>query len=119
MKEFVFLLLGGISGILSGFLGIGGGTLIIPVLIYFFGFSQHLAQGTTLASMVPPIGLLAAVKYWQSGNVDMSAAFLISIGFFLGGYLGAGYADAFSDLYLKRIFGGFLLCISLSMIFGK
>jgi uncharacterized protein len=119
MKECIFLLLGGLSGILSGFLGIGGGTLIIPILIYFFGFSQHMAQGTTLATMVPPIGLLAAMKYWQTGNVDIYAAFLISIGFFLGGYWGAGFADVFPDLYLKRIFGGFLFCISLSMIFGK
>ena len=119
MKECIFVLLGVLSGVLSGFLGIGGGTLIIPVLIYFLGFSQHAAQGTTLASMVPPIGLLAAMKYWQSGNVDIYAALLISLGFFLGGYVGADFADVFPDLYLKRIFGAFLLCVSLSMIFGK
>lgn len=115
----LYLLLGLLAGSLSGLLGIGGGTIIIPVLVYMFGFSQHQAQGTTLALMVPPIGLLAALKYYQSGNVNIPIAVYICIGFFLGGFIGAVFAQPVPDLFLKKIFGVFLLLIALKMILGK
>jgi len=84
MQIVYLLLLGAIAGVLSGFLGIGGGVVIIPALIYIFGLTQHQAQGTTLALMVPPIGLLAAMSYYKTGNVKISMAAFICIGFFLG-----------------------------------
>lgn len=119
MNIFFYLILGVIAGIASGFLGIGGGTLIIPVLVYLAGFSQHQAQGTTLALMVPPIGLLAALKYYQAGNVDIKVAGLICLGFFVGGLAGAYLVTPVSDYALKKIFGVFLLLVALKMVLGK
>jgi uncharacterized membrane protein YfcA len=80
----LYLLLGLIAGTMSGLIGIGGGIIIIPVLVFLFGFSQHEAQGTTLALLVPPIGLLAAWTYYQQGYVDLKIAGYICAGFFLG-----------------------------------
>lgn len=114
-----YLLLGLIAGILSGLLGIGGGIIVVPALVLFFGFSQHLAQGTTLAMMVPPIGLLAAWWYYSKGYVDIKVASLMCIGFFLGGLLGAKFATAIPEATLSRIFGVALLLISVKMIIGK
>lgn len=101
------------------FFGIGGGTILIPALIYFLALTQHQAQGTTLAAMIPPIGLLAALRYWQSGNVKLQIAIFICIGFFFGGWIGADFAHRISEPILKRLFGLFLLFISLRMIFTK
>jgi uncharacterized membrane protein YfcA len=115
----LYLLLGLIAGILSGLIGIGGGTIIVPALVFLFGFSQHLAQGTTLALLVPPIGILAAWTYYSQGYVDLHVAALICIGFFLGGLLGAKLATHLSNVILERIFGAALLLIALKMIFAK
>ena len=65
MQILGYIILGIAAGVLSGFLGIGGGVIIIPVLVYMFGLTQHQAQGTSLAALLPPIGLLAFLKYWQ------------------------------------------------------
>ncbi|MDD5574766.1 MAG: sulfite exporter TauE/SafE family protein, partial [Candidatus Omnitrophica bacterium] len=84
-----YLLLGVITGVFGGLLGIGGATVVVPALIFLFGFSQHEAQGTILAAMIPPIGLLAAIRYYQAGHVKIGAAAFIALGFLVGGYLGA------------------------------
>ncbi len=115
----LYLILGLVTGIFGGLLGIGGATIVIPALIFLFGFTQHQAQGTILAAMVPPIGLLAAMRYYQAGHVKISVALLIALGFFIGGYFGARIAELIPDVMLKRIFGVFLLLISLKMIFLK
>jgi hypothetical protein len=115
----LYLILGAIAGIAGGFFGIGGGTILIPALVYLFDLTQHQAQGTTLAIMVPPIGLLAALKYYIEGNVRLSMAIFICIGFFIGGLVGAQFAHKISDPILKKLFGFFLLAISLKMILGK
>lgn len=114
-----YLALGLAAGIFSGFLGLGGGAIIIPALVILFGFTQHLAQGTTLAMMVPPIGLLAAISYYRSGNVDVKVAALMCLGFFVGGLIGAQFVHKIPDYMLKKIFGCFILLVSLKMIFGK
>jgi len=119
MNISLYLLLGVVAGILSGLIGIGGGTIIVPALIFLFGFSQHLAQGTTLALLVPPIGILAAWTYYKQGYVDLHIAALICIGFFFGGLLGAKLATHLSNVILERIFGVALLLIALKMILGK
>ncbi|MFO8052377.1 MAG: sulfite exporter TauE/SafE family protein [Candidatus Omnitrophota bacterium] len=116
---YLYITLGLGAGIFSGFLGLGGGTVMIPALVYLAGFSQHQAQGTTLAMMIPPIGLLAAIKYYQAGNVKIKVAALMCIGFFIGGYLGAKFVHKIPDLVLKRCFGAFLLIVALKMISGK
>jgi len=112
----LYALLGILAGILSGLLGIGGGVIIIPALIFLFGLSQHQAQGTTLALMIPPIGLLAALVYYRHGYVNLKMAVFIALGFFLGGFLGAKLATLFSSRVLEKIFGGALLLIALKMI---
>jgi uncharacterized membrane protein YfcA len=119
IQGFLYLLLGLIAGTFSGLVGIGGGTIIVPALVFLFGFSQHQAQGTTLALLVPPIGLLAAWTYYREGYVDLGVAALICAGFFLGGLIGAKLAIKLSDVTLERVFGVALLLISLKMIFTR
>jgi uncharacterized membrane protein YfcA len=119
MSIFLYLLLGLITGILSGLLGIGGAIIIIPSLVLVFSMSQHMAQGTTLALMVPPIGLLAAWTYYKAGFVDLKVAALICLGFFVGGFIGARFVTDIPDLLLRRIFGLVLLLAALKMIFTK
>jgi uncharacterized protein len=119
MNNLLYIVIGLVAGIAGGAFGVGGATIMIPALVFLFGFSQHLAQGTTLAALVPPIGLLAAIRYWQSGNVKISVAAFICFGFFVGGYIGASLVQNLDDLFLKRLFGVFLLFISLRMIFTR
>lgn len=119
MNAALYIILGIIAGIFGGMFGIGGGTILIPVMVYLFGLTQHQAQGTTLAIMVPPIGLLAALRYWQAGNVKLSLAAFICLGFFIGGLLGAHLIQNVADLNLKRLFGIYLAMISIRMILGK
>jgi hypothetical protein len=115
----LYLLLGLVAGTLSGLIGIGGAIIIIPAFVLLFGLSQKMAQGTTLALMVPPIGLLAAWTYYKKGHVDLKIAGLVCIGFFIGGLIGAGYAMDIPDPILKKIFGVVLLAVSIRMIFFK
>ena len=114
-----YLILGVLAGILSGLVGIGGGVIIVPALVFLFGFSQQSAQGTTLALMVPPIGILAAWTYYRQGNVDLRIAGFVCLGFLLGGLLGARFATGLSNVMLERIFGIALLLISLKMLFAR
>jgi uncharacterized membrane protein YfcA len=118
-KSFLYVILGLFVGWISGFLGIGGAVIIIPALIYFFGFSQHQAQGTTLLLMVPPIGIFAALAYYKKGYANVPVAILICIGFVIGAFFGAKYAVSFPERLLRRIFALFLLIISFHMLFKK
>ena len=115
----LYLAFGLVAGVLSGLLGIGGGIFVIPGLVLLMGFSQKMAQGTTLAMMVPPIGLLAAWAYYSKGYVDLKVAGLMCIGFFLGGFVGAKFATALSGVTLSRIFGAAMLVVSIKMILAK
>ncbi len=116
----MFITVGLVAGILGGMLGIGGGVIIVPALLFLFGLTQHEAQGTTLALMVPPIGLLAAWTYWKQGCVKVEMAAFICLGFFFGGLLGAKLATQISGQNLCKLFGVFLLVISLRMVlFGR
>jgi len=114
-----YLLLGLAAGVLSGFVGIGGGVLIVPALVFIFGFSQHQAQGTTLALLVPPIGILAAWTYYKQGFVDIRVAAIIVAGFIVGSWVGARYATELSNEVLGRVFGAVLMIIGLKMLIGK
>lgn len=119
MNPFLYTILGIVAGVFGGMFGIGGGTILIPALVYLFGLTQHQAQGTTLAIMIPPIGLLAAMRYYYSGNVKLSMAAFICLGFFIGGLIGANFIQNFPDPLLKKMFGVYLLFISINMILGK
>ena len=114
---FLYIAIGLLAGMFSGLFGIGGATIIIPILVLGLGFSQHTAQGTTLALMVPPIGLLAALSYYKSGSVNIKAAAFICMGFFIGGLIGASGANIIPDQALRRVFAIFLIAIGVKMFF--
>lgn len=106
-------------GILGGLFGVGGAEMFIPLMVYGFGMSQHRAQGTSLALLLPPLGLLAALRYYKAGYVDFGLAGLLALGFFLGAPLGAMAATSVHPDALRKVFGVQLLLISLHMIFAK
>jgi uncharacterized membrane protein YfcA len=117
MNILFYLIFGIAVGILSGMIGIGGGIIIVPSLVYFAHMSQHKAQGTSLGALVLPIGILAAYKYYQAGNMDIRAALLIALGFALGGYFGGLWAQHIQELMLRRTFAVVLFLVSLKMFF--
>ena len=114
----LLILIGGVSGIASGLFGIGGGVLIVPALVYLAGFSQHGATGTSLAVLLPPIGLAAVIEYYRHGNVDLRAALIIAVAVFVGGWVGAVIANRMSGPSLRLAFGAFLVCLGCSLIYG-
>lgn len=119
IQSLLLALLGVAAGVASGVVGIGGGIILVPALVFLFGLSQHQAQGTTLALLVPPIGILAAWAYWKQGFVDLRIATLVCTGFVVGSALGAKLSLGLPDHVLQRIFGITLFLISLKMIFVK
>ncbi len=121
MSIYIFiglLVLGMVAGYFSGLVGIGGGVIIVPALVLLFGFTQYSAQGTTLALLVPPIGILAVWKYYQKGFVDIRTAIVICIGFIIGGYLGSITAVNISQDSLRKIFAATLIILGVKMLIG-
>lgn len=115
----ILLFIGICAGFLSGMVGIGGGIVIVPMLVYFLGFDQHTAQGTTLFMFLFPIGILGVMNYYNKGNVDMKIAAVICITFILGSYFGSKLALSIDKTAITKVFGVIFLIISLKMIFGK
>jgi hypothetical protein len=114
-----YILLGLVAGALSGLIGIGGGIIIVPALVFLFGMTQHNAQGTTLALLIPPIGILAAWTYYKAGYVDIKVAALVALGFLAGSFLGAKISANISDAALERIFGIALILVGVKMVFTR
>ena len=114
----LLLMIGFISGIASGLFGIGGGVLIVPALIYLAGFSQHAATGTSLAVLLPPVGLAAVIEYYRHGNVNLKAAMFVAIALFVGGWFGAVVANHVSGPYLRLAFGIFVVALGFYLILG-
>jgi hypothetical protein len=110
---------GALAGILSGVIGLGGGIVVLPALIYILGMEQHLAQGTTLAMMLPPIGILAVLSYYKYGYVDFKVAMLLCAGFILGAFLGSKIAILMNAKHLKILFGVISIVIGIRMTFFK
>jgi len=106
-------------GVLSGLVGIAGGAVLVPILFYGFKMNQHLAQGTTLAVLLPPTGLLAFLKYYKAGNADLKIGLLLALGLFLGGYFGGMWAQKIPDLVLRRIFAVILAVTAVKMFLEK
>src|SRR5215469_1378386 len=106
---FLILLLGLGVGVLVGLLGIGGGVVLVPAMVYLLRYDQHLAQGTSLFILLPPIGLGALREYWKKGQVDLRAGIYCAAGFLLGGYGGGWIAVPLPSYYLQSVFGFFLM----------
>lgn len=113
------ILLGVTTGFTSGILGIGGGVILVPALVYFMGFNQHLAQGTTLALLCLPVGIAAATTYYREGLVQWNVALLLFCGFILGSVFGSKCALALPEIWLKRAFGVCLLAIGTRMVLTR
>ena len=115
----VLIVVGILSGLLAGAFGIGGAIIVIPALVFILGLSQHEAQGTSLAFMLPPVGILATWNYWKAGQVNWKIALVLSLTFVVGAYLGSQFSVNVSDKILRRLFGILLIFIALKMIFSK
>lgn len=113
------IIIGTITGFLAGMLGIGGGLVVIPALAMVLGMTQHAAQGTSLAMMLPPIGIIAAYNYYKAGNVDIKFALILAVMFIIGSYFGSKVAIKLPQEVLKKIFGVFLLLVAIKMLFWK
>jgi uncharacterized membrane protein YfcA len=114
----IFALIGLGGGLASGLFGIGGGILIVPALVYWAGFSQHQATGTSLAVLLPPVGLAAVIEYYRHGNVDVHAAVILAATLFVGAWLGAEAANRLDGPYLRLLFGVFLCGLGVHTVIG-
>ena len=112
----LLLIIGLAAGMLSGLIGVGGGIIIVPALIYFAGFNQYQAQGTSLGLLLLPIGILAVLNYYKQGHINVSFVGIMAIGFLVGGFLGSKLALAISELALKRIFAIILFYTAFKML---
>jgi len=110
------IVIGIIAGILSSMVGIGGGIVVVPALVFFFGVSQKMAQGTSLAMLLPPIGLLAVINYWKQDFIDFRMAGILILAFIAGSYFGSAVTLKLNDVVLKRVFGVFLLLVAVKYI---
>jgi uncharacterized membrane protein YfcA len=115
----LLVVIGLITGFMAGMLGIGGGIVVIPALIMVLGFTQQSAQGTSLAMMLPPVGILAVLNYYKAGHVDWRVAAVLALFFIVGSIFGSKLAVKIPQDALKKIFGVFLLLVAIKMLFGK
>lgn len=112
----ILLLIGLFSGMLSGLVGVGGGIVIVPALVFFLGFSQHQAQGTSLGLLLLPVGILAVMNYYNKGYIDMKVVGIMGISFILGGWIGSKLAVSLSEVVVKRIFAVILFYSAFKML---
>lgn len=113
------IIIGLLAGVFSGFMGVGGGVIMIPLMIVLLGFSQHEAQGTSLAVLAIPVTFLAAYNYYGEGYVNWKFALIIGLSFVVGGYFGSKFAISINQALMKKIFSVILLIIAIKMFFGK
>src|SRR5665811_1191873 len=115
----ILIVIGILSGILAGVFGVGGAIIVIPALVFILGLSQHEAQGTSLAFMLPPVGILATWNYWKEGQVNWKIALILSLTFVVGAYFGSMLSINIPDKLLRRFFGALLFVMAIKMIFSK
>lgn len=113
----ILIIIGIAAGMLGGMVGVGGGIIIVPALVFFLGFSQKMAQGTSLGILLLPVGILGVIQYYKEGYVDMRVVLLISTGFFLGSLLGSKLALSLSQETVKKIFAILLIIVAVKMLF--
>ena len=114
----IFVIIGALGGVAAGLFGVGGGVVIVPGLIYWAGFSQHRATGTSLAVLLPPIGLAATIEYYRHGNVDLRAALILAVMMFVGAWVGAYFANQMKGPHLRLLFGVFLTGLGGYLVYG-
>lgn len=114
-----YLLVGLVVGMVSGVVGIGGGILFVPALVWLAGMDQHKAQGTSLGALLAPVGILAFWEYYRKGNADIRIALLLAAGFLIGGYFGAIGAQHISELWLRRIFAVTLIAVGGHLLLSR
>lgn len=112
----ILLLIGLVSGMLSGLVGVGGGVIIVPALVFFLGFTQHEAQGTSLGLLLLPVGILAVWNYYKSGYIDFKVIGIMSLAFVLGGWLGSKFSLLMPELLVKRLFAVILFYAAFKML---
>jgi len=115
----LLIVIGIITGFMAGMLGIGGAIIMIPALVFFLGLTQQMAQGTSLAVMLPPIGIIAAYNYYKAGQVNLTFAMILAATFLIGSYFGSKLAINIPQPVLKKIFGVLLLLVAVKMLFSK
>ncbi len=115
----ILVVIGLAAGFFGGMVGLGGGVIMIPAMVFFLGLTQQTAQGTSLAVMLPPVGLLAVMNYYKAGKVHLGYALIIALTFLIGGYFGSKIALGISPATMKKIFGVALLLVAAQMILKK
>ncbi len=115
----LLIIIGFLAGVVGGSLGLGGGIIIVPALVFILGFTQHHAQGTSLAVLLFPIGILGVINYAKNGYVNFKFAAVLIVAFILGSYVGSEISVNLPEKILKKVFAIFLLLISIKMIFNK
>lgn len=115
----MMLLVGLVVGMVSGVVGIGGGILFVPALIWLAGMNQHRAQGTSLGALLAPVGIFAFLEYYRRGNADLRVALMLGAGFLVGGYFGAVGAQHIPEIWLRRIFALTLIAVGGRMWFSR
>jgi len=113
----ILIIIGLVAGMLGGMVGVGGGIVIVPALVFFLGFSQKMAQGTSLGILLLPVGLLGVWQFYKEGYVDLRVVLIISAGFFAGSYLGSKLALSLSQETVKKAFAILLIVVALKMLF--
>ena len=114
-----YILIGLLAGAFSGFFGVGGATILIPIFVFFLGMSQHQAQGTALGVLLPPVFIFAVWKYYQMGYVQVRIAWVVAAAFTVGALVGAHLVQGVPDPTLRRAFGIFLVVVGLRMAWGR
>ena len=113
------VVIGVLAGILSGFVGVGGGIIIVPALVWLLGFNQHHAQGTSLAVLLLPVGIFAVMNYYRAGQLDWKVALIIAAGFVAGSFFGSKLSLSLPPATVKKVFGGVMIVAALKLIFGR
>jgi uncharacterized protein len=104
------------AGILSGLVGVGGGIIVVPALVFFLGFTQQQAQGTSLGLLLLPVGILAVMNYYNKGQIDIRVVGIMAITFVIGGWLGSKWALSLPEVTVKRIFAIVLFYAAFKMM---
>ncbi len=116
MTYLALLAVGLVAGVASGMFGIGGGLIIVPALMFLFGLDLKSANGTSLAALIPPVGLLGAAAYYEAGKMNIRYAALIALGLFIGAYFGAKVTIGLPLQFVRKIYAGFLIVVAIRML---